>query len=219
MQNNIEILEKKEVAEQLSSRQRLDLLKNEVYLSIAKEFNVSYKTAERLSLLKTEAWLNSLAILKEELWNNQQIDLNDKKNLLSLENSRLQELYNAIRWAEKLTSFETIKDLEIIHIWNKNSLSKKLFPSLYNKAINPENWWDQIIWFCLWWLDSCSTTIKFLFDIWAWVTLSPHHTYIIISWKWQYRKVDRKTFILAFIVFISILWYLVYKINLIYRFI
>jgi hypothetical protein len=55
MQNNIEILEKKEVAEQLSSRQRLDLLKNEVYLSIAKEFNVSYKTAERLSLLKTEA--------------------------------------------------------------------------------------------------------------------------------------------------------------------
>lgn len=211
MTKNIEILENKESNEWLSSRQRLDLLKNEVYQSISKEFNVSYKTAERLSNLKTETWLNSLNSLKIELWNNKLIDSKDRNNLLSLENNRLQDLYNALKWADKITSKEAIENIEVIQIWNNDWLSKNLFPKLYEKSINPENPADQVLWFCLGWLDSCSTTIKFLFDIWSWAILSPHHTYLIISWKWQYKKVDKKNFILALI--LSILWilYIIYK--------
>lgn len=212
MTKNIEILENKESNEWLSSRQRLDLLKNEVYQSIAKEFNVSYKTAERLSQLKTETWLNSLTSLKKELDKNQNIDENDKNNLLSLEKSRLQDFYNAITWAEKITRLEVVKDLEIINIWDKDWLSQKLFPNLLKKAINPEDTKDQIIWFCLWWLDSCSTTIKFLFDIWSGAIKSPHHTYLIISWKWQYKKLDKRTFILAMIVSLISFWYIIYSI-------
>ncbi len=212
MTKNIEILESKEYNEWLSSRQRLDLLKNEVYQSIAKEFNVSYKTAERLSLLKTETWLSSLNSLKKELWNNNQIDSKDKDNLLSLENNRLQDLFNAISWAEKITNKEIVDDIEFIQIWDNDWLSKTLFPKLFEKATNPESPWDQVLWFCLWWLDSCSTTIKFLFDIWSWAILSPKHTYMIISWKWQYKKLDKKTFILALVVSLVSFWYLIYYI-------
>lgn len=211
MTKNIEILENKESNEWLSSRQRLDLLKNEVYQSIAKEFNVSYKTAERLSHLKTETWLNTLAWLKNELGKTESIDSSDKSNLLSLENNRLQDLYNAITWAEKITNKEVLEDIEVIQIWNKDWLSKDLFPKLYDKAINPENPADQVLWFCLWGLDSCSTTIKFLFDIWSWAILTPKHTYLIISWKWQYKKLDKRTFILAMILTILVIAYIIYN--------
>lgn len=207
---NIEINENKENNE-LSSREKLDLLKKEVYQSIAKEFNISHKTAEKLALLKKETWLIWSENLKKEIENNTQIDLNDKDNILSLTWERLQNLYNAILWAEKLTNKEYLDEIEVIKIWDKTSLSKKLFPKLYEKAINPEKTTDQIMWFCLWWLDSCSTTIKFLYDIWAWVTLTPHHTYLIITWKWEYKKLNKKIFILALVISIISLWYIIYS--------
>nr|MDD3720620.1 hypothetical protein [Candidatus Gracilibacteria bacterium] len=211
MTKNIEILENKESNEGLSSRQRLDLLKNEVYQSISKEFNVSYKTAERLSNLKTETGLNSLNSLKIELGNNKLIDSKDRNNLLSLENNRLQDLYNALKGADKITSKEAIENIEVIQIGNNDGLSKNLFPKLYEKSINPENPADQVLGFCLGGLDSCSTTIKFLFDIGSGAILSPHHTYLIISGKGQYKKVDKKNFILALILSILGILYIIYK--------
>ena len=208
---NIEINENKENNE-LSSREKLDLLKKEVYQSIAKEFNISHKTAEKLALLKKETWLTWSENLKKEIENNTQIDLNDRDSILSLTWERLQNLYNAISWALKLTNKEYLDEIEVIKIWDNSSLSKKLFPKLYEKAINPEKTSDQIMWFCLWWLDSCSTTIKFLYDIWAWVTLTPHHTYLIITGKWEYKKLDKKLFILAFVISIISFWYIIYSV-------
>jgi hypothetical protein len=77
--------------------------------------------------------------------------------------------------------------------------------------VKPENTKDQILWFCLWWVDTCSTTIKFLFDIWAWVVKTPNHTYLIISWKWEYKKLDKKTFILALAVSTISIGYIIYS--------
>lgn len=208
--SNIEINENNENNE-LNSREKLDLLKKEIYQSISKEFNVSNDTAKKLTDLKKDTWLNSIDNLKIEIAKNKQIDSVDRDNILSLTWEKLQNLYNAISWAEKLTKYEFIQDIEIIKIWNNNCLSKKLFPKLHNKAINPENKTDQIVWFCLWWLDSCSTTIKFLFDLWAWLTLTPHHTYLIISWKWQYKKLDKNIFILALIITIISFLYILFS--------
>lgn len=208
--SNIEINENNEDNE-LTSKQKLELLKKEVYQSIAKEFNISTETAKKLSSLKSETWLNNFDSLKKEVENNNKFDLNDKNNILSLTSENLQNLYNAISWAEKLTNKEFIDELEIIKIWTGDSLSKKLFPKLYEKAVKPENTKDQILWFCLWWVDTCSTTIKFLFDIWAWVVKTPNHTYLIISWKWEYKKLDKKTFILALAVSTISIGYIIYS--------
>lgn len=208
--SNIEINENNEDNE-LTSKQKLELLKKDIYQSISKEFNISDKTTNELSLLKKETLLN-VDNLKQEIEKNRSIDLNDKNNILSMTLERLNDLYNAISWAKKITENEFIDELEVIKIWDKSSLSQKLFPNLYTKSINPENTWDQIMWFCLGWLDSCSTTIKFLFDIWAWVTKTPNHTYLIISWKWQYKKLDKKTFILALVVSAISIWYIIYSI-------
>jgi hypothetical protein len=51
--SNIEINENNEDNE-LTSKQKLELLKKEVYQSIAKEFNISTETAKKLSSLKSE---------------------------------------------------------------------------------------------------------------------------------------------------------------------
>ncbi len=207
--SNIEINENNEDNE-LTSKQKLELLKKDIYQSISKEFNISNKTTNELSSLKKETLLN-VDNLKQEIEKNKSIDLNDKNNILSLTSERLNDLYNAISWAKKITDNEFIDELEVIKIWNKSSLSQKLFPNLYTKSINPENTWDQIMWFCLGWLDTCSTTIKFLFDIWAGVVKTPNHTYLIISWKWEYKKLDKKTFILALVVSITSIVYIIYS--------
>lgn len=192
------------------SRKKLDILKNDIYKSIANEFNISKDTAEKLTNLKKETWYQSHNSLKKELESNTTIDSNDKNKILSLTSERLNSLYNAISWAEKLTRKEYIDSLEIVKIWNKSALSKKLFPKMYDKSVDPENKSDQIIWFCLWWLDSCFTTIKFLFDIWSWIIKTPNHTYLVISWKWEYKKLDKNTFILAFGVSLIIIFYIIY---------
>jgi hypothetical protein len=50
-----------------------------------------------------------------------------------------------------------------------------------------------------------------LFDLWAWLTLTPHHTYLIISWKWQYKKLDKNIFILALIITIISFLYILFS--------
>jgi sRNA-binding carbon storage regulator CsrA len=51
--SNIEINENNENNE-LNSREKLDLLKKEIYQSISKEFNVSNDTAKKLTDLKKD---------------------------------------------------------------------------------------------------------------------------------------------------------------------
>ncbi|MFA5916745.1 MAG: hypothetical protein WC850_00740 [Candidatus Gracilibacteria bacterium] len=208
--SNIEINENNEDNE-LTSKQKLELLKKEVYQSIAKEFNISTETAKKLSSLKSETGLNNFDSLKKEVENNNKFDLNDKNNILSLTSENLQNLYNAISGAEKLTNKEFIDELEIIKIGTGDSLSKKLFPKLYEKAVKPENTKDQILGFCLGGVDTCSTTIKFLFDIGAGVVKTPNHTYLIISGKGEYKKLDKKTFILALAVSTISIGYIIYS--------
>ncbi len=208
---NIEINESDE-NDNLNSKEKLNLLKEEVSKSIAKEFDISHKTAQELLKLKNETLKNWINWLKSELDLNNKIDKRDKNKILSLTSEKLANLYNALSWAKKITNNEFINELEIVKIWVKSSLTKKLFPKLYEKAINPESKADQVMWFCLWWLDSCSTTIKFLFDLGAWVTMTPKHTYLIISWKWEYKKLDKNTFILAFIVSLIVFVYIIYSV-------
>lgn len=194
------------------TKDKLKILKQEVYKSISNEFNITPKSAKELSNFKSEIIVD-IKNLKQEIENNIKIEANDKSKILSLTNDRLHDLINIIKWSNKLSENEILDWLEVIKIWDKKSLTKKIFPKFYEKYVNAESKTEQVIWFCLWTMDSCSTTIKFLLDIWSWVIKTPTHTYLIISWKWQYNNISKWSFILAFIVTIFSLAYIV--INLI----
>lgn len=192
------------------SRIKLDLLKKEIYNSIATEFSISNKTAEDLALLKKDAWITSHEKLKQEVEANDTINIDDRNVILWLTNERLKNLYSAILWAEKLTNKDSLSNIEFISIWDKSSFTQKKVPKLYEKWINPENNTDQIIGLCLWWIDSCSATIKYLFDLGDWIIKSPKHTYLIISWKAKYKDLSRIAFLGAFIITFFSLTFIIY---------
>ncbi len=171
---------------ELSVKQRLDLLKTEVYESIKKDFWVSLTTAKRLSFLKTETWLNSLENLKQKLKSSDSITENDKNTLLSLTDDRLEDLYNAVVWAEKILKTPWIEKIDIFK--SDSTISKNIFTLwIYKKVLYPENAFDQVIWLWIWSVESFESTIKLLIDIWIWIIKSPYHIYLIISWKWEYK--------------------------------
>gem|GEM_PF-4119567 len=91
-QTNSENLEKKE----LTSKQKLELLKNEVYNSISNEFNISHDTAEKLQHLKQQYNIGNIDEFKDELEKHNQINIDDKNNILAFTNDRLKNLYNTI---------------------------------------------------------------------------------------------------------------------------
>ncbi|NDK07766.1 hypothetical protein EOM39_00800 [Candidatus Gracilibacteria bacterium] len=192
------------------SRIKLDLLKKEIYKSIATEFSISNKTAEELAILKKDAGINSHEKLKLEVETNENINIDDRNVILGLTNDRLKNLYSAILGAEKLTNKDSISNIEFISIGEKSSFTQKKFPKLYEKGFNPENNSDQIIGLCLGGIDSCSATIKYLFDLGDGIIKSPKHTYLIISGKAKYKDLSRMTFLVAFIITFFSLSYIVY---------
>lgn len=194
----------------LESKEKLKLLKKEVYSSIAKEFNISQDTAKKLAKFKNESWLDSFKNLKKEIELNSKINEKDKNSILWFTSDKLENLYNAINGAEKLITNKSIDNIEVILIWDKKSLSKKLFPKLYELWVSPKSNSEQIIWFCLWSMDSCSTTVKLLYDIWKWVVICPNHIYMILKWKWQYKKLDKFSFFLALLIVLSFLIYILF---------
>ncbi|MDD3302656.1 MAG: hypothetical protein PHN31_03795, partial [Candidatus Gracilibacteria bacterium] len=195
----------------LTSKQKLELLKTEVYNSISNEFNISHDTAEKLQKLKQQYNIGNIDEFKDELEKHNQINIDDKNNILAFTNDRLNNLYNTISGAEKLTLEENLDSIEVYVIGEKDSFTKKYFPKLYEKSVNPVNYQEQIVGFCLGGLDSCTTTLKFLFDVGSGIIKTPKHSYIIITGKGQYKNISRKEFLIYFAISFGCLVYIIFK--------
>lgn len=202
-QFNPENLEKQE----LTSEEKLKLLKNDIYKDISSEYNISHDTALKLKDLKSE----NLDKFKENLQNHEQINTNDKNNILSFTNEKLRNLYNTISWAEKLLNKDNIENVEVYTIWEKDSITKRFLPNLYEKVIDPANYKEQVIWLWLWSIDSFSSGLKLLYDIWAWIVKTPKHTYIILSWKWTYKNISKRNFLICLILSLIVVFYFIFK--------
>lgn len=166
--------------------------------------------AEKEIYRESSELLNKLASeISHEFW----IDLNEAKRLISWDiNDDLSVLKNNItgnnidsnklQWAISKAKSQ-IEDLSKKHRENlKNSLdrgsytpekhnytsSRKIFSEeLVNRAKNPKNYKDQIIWFAIGCIDSGEAVIIYSYEFSKWILLSPYHVYLLLSWKWEYK--------------------------------
>jgi hypothetical protein len=159
-------------------------LLNELANDIANKFWIDKTKAEKL--IKSET-LASLDSLKVEL--NKEID--DEKQL---NNKELEKLFFTLKWA--LDVIENSSKIEIkilkedvektVNIEEfKNHIEDYLPAKLINKAKNPSNPHEHVLWLALWTANSIIATADILYKIWKWILLTPYHIYLIISWKWE----------------------------------
>jgi energy-converting hydrogenase A subunit M len=162
----------------LDKKKLLDKLAND----IAHEFWIDKEKTEKL--IKSET-LVSLDSLKNEL-------KQEKNNKDNLNNKELEKLFFTLRWAldviEKSSKIEIKilkEDVEkSINIEEfKNHIEYYLPAKLIDKAKNPNNPHEHILWLALGTTNSIIATIDILYKIWKWIIQTPYHIYIIIIWK------------------------------------
>jgi len=204
--------EKEKKIDDLPTKDKISILKKEIIKSLSNDYEITQKTAEELTKLKFETSKNKIDNLKNYLENNKEIIDKDRNKILSLTEQELDKLYNSIKWAEKLIDNEDIEKIEFFYLEKNDELSRKIFPKLFEKAINPVDYKDQIIWLWLWSIDSVYTTSKLIYDIWKWVIKTPKHIYLILSNTWTYKNIERKIFLLYLFISFTILVYILFEI-------
>jgi hypothetical protein len=146
---------------------------------IAKEFWIDIIKVKELISSKTWSKLEDL-----------KFNVNNKENLL-----------NVISWARDVIAKASRDEIDLLK-WNIDKLSynpenniylsDKFIPKkLIDKAKNPQNLWDNIIWASIWLINSTEEVIKVLYNIWAWVIKAPYHIYLIATWKAKYEGFKR----------------------------
>lgn len=164
--------------EKLDKKMMLDNLANE----ISRKFKI--EKIKAISLIKNET-LEDINNLKKEL------------KVENLNNKQLEELFLILKWAQEI--IENVSKLEIKILKENieknvsiddfvNIIEKKLPPKLLQKAKNPKNIHEHILWFSLGTSNSIISIIDTLYQIWAWIIKTPYHLYLVISWKWELKS-------------------------------
>ena len=157
-------------------------LLNELALDIANKFWIDKEKTEKL--IKSET-LASLDSLKNEL----KQDIHNENNL---DNKEIEKLFFTLKWALEIIEnsskieIKTLKeDVErTINIEDfKNHIEDYLPAKLIEKAKNPNNIHEHILWVALWSANSIIATIDILYKIWKGIIQTPYHLYLIVIWK------------------------------------
>lgn len=162
-------------------------LKKELADDIARKFWIDKNKAE--VLIKKET-LNNLDSLKEEFSKN-----NDSKE--NINNKELEKLFFTLKWALELIEnsskieIKTLKeDVEkTLNIDDfKNKIEEYLPKELINKAKNPNNIHEHILWISLGTANSIIATADALYQIWKWIIKAPYDLYLVVTWRWEFKN-------------------------------
>lgn len=160
-------------------------------IEISKKYKIEKK--EALSLMKNKT-LESLDNLKNQLekwWDS---------NLNRLNKKELEGLFLTLKWAQEIIENYSKLEIKILKKdieWSlnidsiKNKLEDYLPPKLLEKAKNPQELHEHILWFALWTANTIVATIDALYQIWAWIIKAPYHLYLIVTWKWEIEWVEK----------------------------
>lgn len=164
------------------------ILLDELATDISRKFWIEKEKAK--SLIKNETF-KSVENLKEE------INQSNDNNLSKLDKKDVEKLFLTIKWANEV--IENLSKIEIktlkedveksINIDEfKNQIEDFLPSKLLERAKDPKNLHEQILWFALWTANTLISTADILYQIWAWIIKTPYHLYMIISWKWEIKS-------------------------------
>ena len=178
---NVWALKEKELLEKLS-------------LEISSDFSISEKLAKKL-LYKTHL---SLSELKDEIYLDQDEKLENKDKF---DEQKLEKLFFSISWIKEI--IENASKLEIEELkqvlensdflkLDDNQLIKKFFSKqLIDRAKNPKNISDQIMWASLWITNSTIIITDTLYNIWRGFITSVPDLISILSWKWEIESIKK----------------------------
>ena len=166
--------------------------KENIENKLATEISIKYKI-EKKEALRLIRWrtLESLDSLRD------QIELWENRNLDKLSKKEIENLFLTLRWAqeviENFSKFELIILKEEVEnsISPKNILETYLPNELVQKAKNPTQLHEHILWFSLWTANSIIAIVDALYQIWAWIIKTPYHLYLVVSWKAEIDWIDK----------------------------
>lgn len=166
----------------------------ELSKDVSKSFWITTETAERLTKLKTENWLEWLKIEIE----NSNLSLTEKNKIKWLWDKELEKLFFTITWAKEIIKSVSENKLDVLKkevephfIPSKTWLEHRLPINLITRINEPKNLWDNIIWACIWTINSWITTVQFLYNLWKWAIQAPYHVYLLVTWKAEIESLKK----------------------------
>ncbi len=151
----------------LKEKERLDkkVLLEELANDIAKKFWIEKENTKKLIINETVEWVENL---KSEIKNSNDNSLNE------LDTKDIEKLFLTLKWAQEIIENSSKIEIKIlkddvektINIDQfKNQIEDYLPSKLINKAKNPQNLHEHILWFALWSTNSIIATADILYQI------------------------------------------------------
>ncbi len=180
---NVWVLREKELLEKLS-------------LEISGNFSISEKLAKKL-IYKTHL---SLSELKDEisLERDKNYKLENKENF---DEQKLEKLFFSISWAKEIienaskSEIEELKQVlennDFLQLDDNELIKKILSKKLIEKAKNPKNISDHIMWASLWIASSTIIITEVLYSLWKWIITSIPDLISILKWEWEIDSIKK----------------------------
>lgn len=167
------------------------LMLDELLKKISEKYWVKLENIKLLSLVESKKWLEWL---KNQLKN---IDKESDDWLKNISEEKLKEIFFALKWAKEIISKISEKERNTLKeeldcnndaINKQKYLSDKLLPTkLIYRAKNPKNVRDNILWMCLWVINSGEIIISVSVDLLIWIWKWLYDLYLVWTWKAEYK--------------------------------
>lgn len=160
---------------------------------IINDYKISSNRLQDLITFSTWKWLDEI---KMELGNQlesvnwKEVDYDEVAALLSQISKYKEQITNESKlWRESLISeiWWWNPEIPTDMINAKSYLVSSLFPeSILERASNPKNIWDNLVWLGIWAIETIAYSWKLIWQVWLWVVKLPYHLYQIATWKAKY---------------------------------
>lgn len=160
-------------------------LLSELSEDISKSFWIKAETAEKLTRLKTESWLDGL---KTEI-ESSDLSREEKDKLNNLWDKQLERLFFTITWAKEIIKSASENKLDVLkkEIDNesfspsKSWIQDRLPANIVKRISEPKHIWDNLIWALVWIWNIWESLVIATFNLWKWIIQTPYHLYLLIT--------------------------------------
>ena len=164
---------------------------------ISKWFSISKKIA--LKLINDES-INSLEKLKIELT---LLEKNDEVQSINevFDEEKLEKLFFSLKWAREVienaskSEINELKELlektDLFDLKESDLIRKIFSKKIIEKAKNPKDISDQILWFSLWIASSTIIITEILYSLWKWIITSVSDLISVLKWEWEIESIKK----------------------------
>lgn len=184
-------------------------------LESEKKYSTSHEKLDPKVQIDTKSLLNQLA---QKIASEYGIDVAEVKKLInSKTETKLETLKNLVATGKEVIDTQSLQAVikgakEVVEKASKEKIqilkgtveksevtpqeeflitTRLVSNSMYERARNPKNLSDNILWAGIGAINSVEVTIQMLYNIWVGALKTPYHIYLIVSWKAEYTNIRR----------------------------